>query len=123
MLNYADLNNKKELAENGKLKYFCHTAYRKPDGQNTLEDVYFLVEDVKVKPCYAELLTNGNCYHESLMECVQSLTGTSRPIEYHGVNINLQKRDVLLRYNVHTGECIPTYYMDYSILEQFEKLS
>lgn len=90
-------------------KYKCYTVF-------TENGVYYQVDDVENPISWAEFLTNGKLYHDTLKDCIFN---TFKPIIYRGVNINTWQPDIFLKM-----DGCGSFYRDYSFndsnLKMFE---
>lgn len=80
------------------LKYFCHSA-KNYDA--------FIIEDITNKIVdYGQFITNRNLYHATLKDCLEHLSGTTRPIIFNNQDINPVRdcENIFLTYNPYTGE-------------------
>ena len=84
-------------------KYMIYTCFKD-------DETYFKIEDIN-PDCltWGYFLCNFTCFHKSIEDCIENVSGTLRPIIYNGKNINPIKEDVFLCYNPYTGEVYRNY--------------
>ena len=93
-------------------RYKCYTVF-------TENGVFYQVDDVKKPISWAEFLTNGSLYHDTLRDCIFN---TMKPIIYHGVNINTWQPDIFLKMD-GCGNFYRDYHFDDTNLKQFENIA
>ena len=93
-------------------KYKCYTVFAETG-------IFYQVDDVKNPITWAEYLTNGNLYHDTLKDCI---FGTKKPIIYHGVNINTWQPDIFLKMD-GCGNFYRDYHFDDTNLKRFENIA
>lgn len=96
-------------------KYKCFTDYDE-------NGVFFHVIDIEKPIEWAEFLTNGKLYYDSLKSVIDSFNGRHSRVLYHGENINVWQPDIFLQMD-GCGNFYRNYHFDDSILKKYENIA